>query len=131
MERIKAAGPAGIVYPTRNELIVTGGRYRIEWDDLPKIPEINLRADQWEDITGRIADGQEVELEFESELEVSDVSEAAAEGSGLEAMPSMEADGEAMPEMPRLKTPSPRRARKAKRSPNDILFYNYEKKAKD
>ncbi|MDA7977929.1 MAG: M20/M25/M40 family metallo-hydrolase [Pirellulales bacterium] len=61
------AGIAGLVYPTRGDsgLIVTSGNYRVEWDNLPTIPRIDLLHTQWNSIAERLAAGEEVELEFD------------------------------------------------------------------
>jgi hypothetical protein len=59
------AGIAGLVRPSRGELIVTSGNYRISWDNLPARPSITLVQAQWEKIAGLIQEGKEVTLEFD------------------------------------------------------------------
>ncbi len=60
------AGIAGTLRPSRNEeLVHTGGSYRIDPDDLPHRVRIVLRRDQFSDVLQRVRDGQEVELEFD------------------------------------------------------------------
>jgi hypothetical protein len=61
------AGVLGHIRSARDEkgeLVHTGGNYRISWDDLPTEVDIQLRADQHEDLIERIEAGQEAELEF-------------------------------------------------------------------
>jgi hypothetical protein len=59
------SGIAGTIRPTRNELILTGGRSRIAWDTLPARPEINLLVSQYNEIRDLLKQGQEVVLEFD------------------------------------------------------------------
>jgi carboxypeptidase Q len=56
---------AGIVRPTRTDLVVTSGNYRVSWDKLPTIPQINLVRKQFNDIVGQLRDGKDVQLEFD------------------------------------------------------------------
>ena len=65
MQRVRDAEPAGIVEPTRDNLIVTSGNYRMEWEDLPTIPEIDLVVEQFDALSERIKAGEEVVLEFD------------------------------------------------------------------
>lgn len=65
MQRVRDAQPAGIIEPTRDNLIVTSGNYRLEWEDVPTIPEIDLVVEQWDELAKRIKDGEEVVLEFD------------------------------------------------------------------
>ncbi|HEX8201267.1 MAG TPA: M20/M25/M40 family metallo-hydrolase, partial [Isosphaeraceae bacterium] len=59
------AGIAGLVRPTRGELILTGGDYRVSWEKLPQTPAINLLQAQFDEIADRLRRGQEVVLEFD------------------------------------------------------------------
>lgn len=61
----KEAKIAGVVRPTRNELILTSGNSRISWDNLPSTPSINLVKKQFDEIVGWLKDGKSVELEFD------------------------------------------------------------------
>lgn len=67
MEKCREAGIAGFVYRNRSDegLIITSGNYRIEWENLPTIPEIDLLNKQWDSISERLKSGEQVELEFE------------------------------------------------------------------
>ena len=49
----------------RNELIVTGGAYRIAWDKLPETPVINLVKSQFDEVAGLVKEGKPVVLEFD------------------------------------------------------------------
>src|SRR5205085_1203207 len=64
-EAYAAAGIAGLVRPTRDELIVGGGNYRVDWDDLPETPTIDLVRSQWDEIAALLRDGETVVLEFD------------------------------------------------------------------
>lgn len=65
LDRIRAAEPLGLIEPTRDELIVTSGNYRRTWEELPTIPVVDLRLDQWDKIAEKLEAGEEVELEFD------------------------------------------------------------------
>jgi len=58
-------GIAGRISPTRNDLILTGGNYRISFDKLPKIPSINLLLAEFKAITELVEAGKPVSLEFD------------------------------------------------------------------
>ena len=61
----EAAHIAGIIRPTRTDLVVTGGNYRITWDKLPTTPQINLVRKQFDEISNWVKDGKDVALEFD------------------------------------------------------------------
>lgn len=65
MEAITECEPAGFLRSTRDDLILTGGSFRITMDDLPKIPSITLLKKQWDDIHELVKDGAEVDLAFD------------------------------------------------------------------
>ena len=56
---------AGLVRGIRNELILTGGSYRITWDKLPETPTINLVKSQFDEVAGLVKEGKPVVLEFD------------------------------------------------------------------
>jgi hypothetical protein len=56
---------AGTIRPTRTDLVVTSGNYRISWDKLPTTPQINLVRKQFDQILSWLRDGQPVQLEFD------------------------------------------------------------------
>ena len=58
-------GPAGIVRSTSDERILTGGNYQVDWDNLPKIPSINLLKEQWDEIAELVKNGEDVMLRFD------------------------------------------------------------------
>lgn len=62
---IKECQPAGLIFSTSGELILTGGNYRVDMDDLPTIPQITLLKQQYDDIKKQVEAGEEVELEFD------------------------------------------------------------------
>lgn len=64
-EQILKCNPAGIIQPNEGDLILTGGNYNIEWEDLPTIPQITLLQSQWEEISKMLEEGQAVELGFD------------------------------------------------------------------
>lgn len=65
MARVREQQPLGIIQPTRDELIVTSGNYRLTWEELPTIPEIDLKVEQWNKLSEQIEAGEEVTLEFD------------------------------------------------------------------
>ena len=61
----KAAGILGLVSPGFSpDLVLTGGNYRITYDDLPKRTQVTIRRSQWERVVEILKEGKEVELEF-------------------------------------------------------------------
>ncbi|MEQ8766959.1 MAG: M20/M25/M40 family metallo-hydrolase [Planctomycetota bacterium] len=64
-EPLEAAGMRGEIRATRDDLILTGGRYRITWDTLPTRPEINLMREDYQAIEELLDQGEEVVLEFD------------------------------------------------------------------
>jgi carboxypeptidase Q len=64
-EAYESAHVAGVIRPTRTDLVVTGGNYRITWDRLPTTPQINLVRKQFDEIAGWVKDGKDVTLEFD------------------------------------------------------------------
>ncbi len=58
--------PAGIVRSTTGELIVTGGNYKADMNDLPTVPSISLVKEQWDEVKQLIVEGEEdVQLAFD------------------------------------------------------------------
>lgn len=64
-DAIKACQPAGFIRAASGELIITGGSFQVDWNDLPTIPEINLVKSQFDEISQMLSDGQEVVLSFD------------------------------------------------------------------
>ena len=64
-EKLEEAGIAGWIYPTRGEAITTNGNSRITWDDLPTIPRVNLRKDQYDNIAEKLEAGEDVTLRID------------------------------------------------------------------
>lgn len=64
-EFLDNAGVAGMVFPTRNERITTGGNSRVEWEDLPQTPRINLMRDHYDAIRDRLENDEKVVLQFD------------------------------------------------------------------
>ena len=60
-------GAAGLVTPSRGELVHTGGNYRIEAEALPRLVQVVVRGDQHEALVAQLAAGTAVELEFDIE----------------------------------------------------------------
>ncbi len=58
-------GIAGTIRATRNELVLTGGRYKIAFDKLPKLPSINLLAADFKALSELVEAGKPVSLEFD------------------------------------------------------------------
>lgn len=57
--------PAGTIRGTSGELILTGGNYRVQMDELPTIPSITLLKTQLDEIKKQIEDGEDVQLAFD------------------------------------------------------------------
>jgi hypothetical protein len=49
-------------YPTRLRVF---GTHLVKWDNLPVLPEIAIRSDQWNVLAAMLADGKPVEAEFD------------------------------------------------------------------
>ena len=64
-EFLENAGVAGMIFPTRNEYITTGGNSRVEWDDLPQTPRINMLKDHYDAIRDRLENDEKVVLQFD------------------------------------------------------------------
>lgn len=62
---IAGSGILGRVYPSRNELVVTGGNYRITWDKLPTERRITIRKSDWNAVASNLDHGKPVALEFD------------------------------------------------------------------
>ena len=65
MAEIEKCNPAGIIRHTNDNLILTGGNYRISMDSLPTIPNITLLKEQWVQIKEMVENGEDVELAFD------------------------------------------------------------------
>lgn len=66
-EAVADAGIAGIVSGSRNELVLTSGRYNITWDALPTEVRPTIRKSDMDAIFEQIDAGKNVELEFDME----------------------------------------------------------------
>lgn len=64
-EELEKVGIGGWVYPSRGDTITILGSSRVSWDDLPTIPRVTLRRDQYDAILGRIEAGEEVTLRMD------------------------------------------------------------------
>ncbi len=64
-EAISECGPAGFVRPTTGELILTGGSYKVDFDNLPTIPSVTLLKEQWDEIKGMVVEGEDVQVAFD------------------------------------------------------------------
>jgi hypothetical protein len=56
---------AGVITPSKGELIHSSGNHRVDWDNLPTTPTVILLQSEWNRITGIVTDGREVTLEFD------------------------------------------------------------------
>jgi hypothetical protein len=56
---------AGTIRPTRTDLVVTSGNYRVSWEKLPTIPQVNLVRKQFNDVVAQLRDGKDAELQFD------------------------------------------------------------------
>lgn len=64
---INGAGILGRVSGSRNELVLTSGNYRIEWDKLPTLRRVTVRKSDMDSILLAMKAKRPVELEFEME----------------------------------------------------------------
>jgi carboxypeptidase Q len=55
----------GLIRSTQTDLVLTGGNFRISWDQLPTLPAINLQQSQYQAIVELLEQDQEVVLEFD------------------------------------------------------------------
>ena len=62
---LEDAGVLGFIAPSRNELLITSGNYRIKWEDLPKLPSISLQKSQYEAVLAEVEAGKKVVLRFD------------------------------------------------------------------
>ncbi|MEI7986055.1 MAG: M20/M25/M40 family metallo-hydrolase [Armatimonadota bacterium] len=59
------AGIKGTVAGSRNELVLTGGLYKIEWDKLPTETRITVRKSDYDAIVGAMKENKPVELQLD------------------------------------------------------------------
>lgn len=59
------AGILGTVSGSRNDLVVTSGQYKIDWNNLPKETRVIVRKSDYDVITSEAKAGKKVELEFD------------------------------------------------------------------
>jgi len=64
-DAINELKPAGLIQSTRDGLILTGGRYKVDYDNLPTVPVVSLLKDQWDEIAGLLEAGETVKLGFD------------------------------------------------------------------
>lgn len=64
-EKLFGAGVAGILRSSRDELVHTSGRQNISWDNLPTRVSILLVKSHYDDIAGRLEQGEKVRLKFQ------------------------------------------------------------------
>lgn len=64
---INESGIAGRVYGSRNDLVITSGRYNITWDKLPTDVRVTVRGQDMTAIRTNLEAGKEVILEFNLE----------------------------------------------------------------
>lgn len=64
---INGAGILGRVSGSRNELVITGGSYRIEWDKLPTLRRVTIRKSDMDTVMLAVKANRPVELEFDME----------------------------------------------------------------
>jgi carboxypeptidase Q len=62
-------GILGTISAGRGELVHTGGRSRIDYDNLPHRVAVSLRRDQWQDMHRTLEAGEAVEVEFDLDYE--------------------------------------------------------------
>ena len=64
-EAFNKLGVAGVLRPSRGELVHTDGSGRISWDKLPTVPSVVLLQKQYEELVGWLKADKPVTLEFE------------------------------------------------------------------
>lgn len=62
---IADSGILGRVTGSRNELVITSGSYRIEWDKLPTMRRVQVRKSDMDTIMTGLKAGRDVQLEFD------------------------------------------------------------------
>ena len=63
--QLEEIGVAGWIYPSRGDAITILGSARVTWDNLPKIPRITLRKDQYDVIMEKMGNEEEVTLRID------------------------------------------------------------------
>ena len=64
-KKLIAMEPAGLIQSTPDERILTGGNYRVDYDNLPTVPVINLLKKQHDEIVDILKKGEKVKLGFD------------------------------------------------------------------
>jgi hypothetical protein len=59
------AGILGTVRGARNDLIVTGGNYQVDWSKLPTLPVVNLIKSHFDEVAALVKEDKPVVLEFD------------------------------------------------------------------
>jgi hypothetical protein len=62
---LESEGGFGFVTGSRNDLLLTGGRTPRSMENLPKLPMVRVRADQYATLQKDVADGKDVEVVFD------------------------------------------------------------------
>lgn len=70
-DAIKANGPLGQVTGSRNELVLTGGSYNVQWEDRPTDVAIQIRKSDWDAVMASINAGGTPILEFNLDQKMS------------------------------------------------------------
>jgi carboxypeptidase Q len=66
-DAIATSGILGRVMGSRNELVITSGRWNVKWEDIPKDLRITIRKSDMDLLTYNIEKGRDVTLEFDLE----------------------------------------------------------------
>ncbi|MCH8978176.1 MAG: M20/M25/M40 family metallo-hydrolase [Armatimonadetes bacterium] len=64
-DAIKESRPLGQVSGSRNELVLTSGRYNVEWDDRPTDVAIIIRKSDYDAVVAEVEAGRTTMLEFD------------------------------------------------------------------
>jgi membrane-associated protease RseP (regulator of RpoE activity) len=62
---LKAQGILGFIAPSRNQLLITSGNFRITWEKRPSLPEVTLRLDEFKKLKELIQQGEKPRVLFD------------------------------------------------------------------
>ncbi len=58
-------GVLGFIAPSRNQLLITSGNFRISWEKRPTLPEITLRVDEFKKLKDLVQKGEKPRVLFD------------------------------------------------------------------
>ncbi|HHI80860.1 MAG TPA: M20/M25/M40 family metallo-hydrolase [Planctomycetes bacterium] len=62
---LKTQGVLGFIAPSRNQLLITSGNFRISWEKRPTLPEVTLRVDEFNKLKDLVQKGEKPRVLFD------------------------------------------------------------------